>query len=187
MDRRHFLTLSTAAAGWLLLSGHSPYRQWVVYRQTHLVILTSRDDAGADDLGEKLAALMRTALPDSKAAVARGPRVQRIASLISTRQAEVGVVSRPNALAMFRGDAPFQEYGAIALRVLVQDSTYQLVCREDFLPQHGYLVAEALMENAQGLDLTIPGRDAGERGEIPPHVGALAFAEGQPLDMRDRQ
>ena len=187
MHRRQFLTFSAAAAGWLLLSGHSPYRQWILYRETHLVIITSRDDPGADDLGEKFAALMREALPDSQAAVGRGPRVQRIASLISTKQAQVGVVSRPNALAMFRGEAPFQEYGAIALRVLVQDSTYQLICREDFLPQHGYLVAEALMENGQGLDLTIPGRDASERGEIPPHVGALAFAEGQPLDMRDRQ
>jgi hypothetical protein len=116
------------------LTGHSPYRQWQVYRQTHLVILTSRDDPGADDLGETLAALMRAALPDSKAAVARGPRVQRIASLISTHQAEVGVVSYPNALAMYRGEPPFQSYGAIALRVLVQNGSYKLVCREDFLP-----------------------------------------------------
>ena len=43
------------------------------------------------------------------------------------------------------------------------------------------------MENGQGLNLSIRGRNAGERGEIPPHVGAVAFAEGQPFDMRDRQ
>ena len=169
------------------MTGHSPYRQWQVYRQTHLVILTSRDDPGADDLGETLAALMRAALPDSKAAVARGPRVQRIASLISTHQAEVGVVSYPNALAMYRGEPPFQSYGAIALRVLVQNGSYKLVCREDFLPQHAYLVAEALLENGKSLGLSIPGRSAGDAGDIPPHVGALAFAEGQPLDLRDRQ
>jgi hypothetical protein len=187
MNRRKFLTLSAASAGWLLLTGHSPYRQWMVYRETHLVIVTSRDDPGADDLGEKLAALMRQALPDSKAAVARGPRVERIASLISTRQADVAVVSRPNALAMYRGEAPFQQYGAIPLRVLVQTQAYQLVCRDDFLPQHGYLVAEALMEGGQDLGLSIPGKDAAEAGAIPPHVGAAAFVEGQPLELRDRQ
>ena len=93
MNRRQFLWLTTGAAGWILLSGHSPYRQWIVYRETHLIILTSRDDLGADDLGEQFAAIVREALPDSKAAVGRGPRVQRIASLISTRQAEVGRAS----------------------------------------------------------------------------------------------
>jgi hypothetical protein len=186
MDRRQFLTVCAAATGAVLLAGHSPYRQWQVYRQTHLVIFTSRDDPGADDLGEALAALIRTALPDSKAAVARGPRVERIASLMSTGQAEVAVVSHGNARAMFRGEAPFQVYGAIALRVLVQNGAYKLVCREDFLPQHGYLVAEALMENGRDLGLSIPGR-ATNTGDVPPHVGAVSFAEGRPPDLRDRQ
>lgn len=191
MNRRQLLSLAAVSAGWVLLSGHSPYRQWMVYRETHLIILTSRDDLGSDDLGEKFATIVRGALPDSKATVGRGPRVQRIASLISTRQAEVGVVSRPNALAMFHGEGAFREYGAIPLRVLVQNESYRLVCREDFLPQHGYLLAEALMEHGlteHGVDLglSVPGRDAAD-GDIPPHVGALAFAEGRTLDGRDGQ
>lgn len=189
MNRRQLICLAAASAGWVLLSGHSPYRQWMVYRETHLIILTSRDDLGADDLGEQFAAIVRGALPDSRAAVGRGPRVQRIASLISTRQAEVGVVSRSNALAMYRGEGPFQQYGAIPLRVLVQNDAYRLVCRDDFLPQHGYLLTEALMEHVSmkpgaDLALSVPGRDAADVGEIPPHVGALAFAEGRSLDGR---
>jgi hypothetical protein len=187
MNRRQFLSLAAGSAGWALLCGHSPYRQWIVYRETHLIILTSRDDLGADDLGEKFAAIVRGALPDSRAAVGRGPHVQRIASLMSTRQAAVGVVSRPNALAMFRGEGPFRQYGAIPLRVLVQNDVYRLVCRDDFLPQHGFLLAEALMENGRDLGLSIPGPDALDAGEIPPHLGALAFAEGRPLDPRGAQ
>jgi len=187
MNRRQFLSLTAGTGGWVLLCGHSPYRQWIVYRETHLIILTSRDDLGADDLGEKFAAIVRGALPDSQAAVGRGPRVQRIASLISTRQVAVGVVSRPNALAMYHGEGQFQEYGAIPLRVLVQNESYRLVCRDDFLPQHGYLLTEALMERGTDLGLSVPGRYAADAGEIPPHVGALAFAEGRPLDGRDGQ
>lgn len=185
MHRRAFLRTIAASSAALLLSGHSPYRQWQVYRQTHLVILTSRDDPGADDLGERLAALIRTALPDSKAAVARGPRVERIASLISTRQAEVGVVSRTNAMAMYHGEDRFEAYGAIPLRALVQTDAYLLVCREEFLLQHAYLLAEALMENGEGLALSIPPRDA-EDG-IPPHAGAAAFAAGEPLEANPAQ
>ena len=187
MNRRQLLSLAAASAGWVLLSGHSPYRQWMVYRETHLIILTSRDDLGADDLGEKFAAIMREALPDSRAVVGRGPRVQRIASLISTGQAQVGVVSRQNALAMFHGEEPFRQYGAIPLRILVQNETYRLVCRDDFLPQHGFLLAEALMENGRDLGLSIPGNAAVDTGDIPPHVGALAFAEGRRLDLRIAQ
>lgn len=192
MKRRQFLTLTAGSAGWFLLSGHSPYRQWIVYRETHLIILTSRDDLGADDLGETFAAVLRGALPDSKAAVGRGPRVQRIASLIATQQVAVGVVSRPNALAMYHGEGAFQQYGAIPLRVLVQNDAYRLVCRDDFLPQHGYLLTEALMEHTltqegANLGLSVPGRNAADIGEIPPHEGALAFAEGRPLGPRDAQ
>lgn len=187
MNRRQFLSLGAASAGWVLLCGHSPYRQWMVYRETHLIILTSRDDLAGDDLGEKIAVIVRGALPDSKAVVGRGPHVQRIASLISTRQVAVGVVSRPNALAMYHGEGPFRQYGAIPLRVLVQNDVYRLVCRDDFLPQHGFLLAEALMENGTDLGLSVPGRDAIGAGDIPAHVGALAFAEGQSLDLPDAQ
>jgi hypothetical protein len=93
---------------------------------------------------------------------------------------------------MYHGEGPFRQYGPIALRVLVQNEAYRLVCRDDFLPQHGYLLAEALMEHTltedgADLGLSIPGRDAVDAGEIPPHVGALAFAEGRPLDLRDAQ
>lgn len=182
MNRRQFLYLGAGSAGWILLCGHSPYRQWIVYRETHLIILTSRDDLGADNLGEQFAAIIRGALPDSKAAVGRGPHVQRIASLIATRQVAVGVVSGINALAMYHGEEPFLQHGPLPLRVLVQNQAYRLVCREDFLPQHGYLLAEALMSRGGDLGLSIPGRSAADAGEIPPHVGALAFAEGRPLD-----
>jgi len=190
LNRRQFLSLAAGSAGWILLSGHSPYRQWMVYRATHLVILTSRDDPGSDELGEKIAAIVRDALPDSHAVVGRGPGVQRIASLISSRQAEVGVVSRPNAAAMYRGQGTFHQYGAIPLRVLVQNGEYCLVCRDDFPPQHAYLLAEAVTRTdptqaAAALGLVVPARDTAGAGDIPPHSGALEFAEGRSLDDRD--
>ena len=97
-QRRRFLGAASLAAGWLLLTAHSPYRQWTVYRQVHLVIITSRDDPAGDALGDEMAEIVRAALPDSRAAVGRGPRAERIASLLATAQAEVAIVPKPNRM-----------------------------------------------------------------------------------------
>jgi hypothetical protein len=180
MNRRQFLGLAGAMPAWALLTAHSPYRQWAIFRQTHLVIITTRDDPAGDELGEACAAIVRAALPDSKATVGRGPRVERIASLMSTGQAEVAITTKAHALDMFHGADRFRDYGAIPLRVLVQSDTHQMICREEFLQQHGYLLAEALVLNGASLRLSVP-RDT-PPGGIPPHDGAAAFAQGLPLE-----
>lgn len=178
-NRRRLLGLTALAAGVPLLSGHSPYRQWSVYRQTHLVFITTRDDPGGDELGEACAALVREHLPDSRATVGRGPRVERIASLLSTAQAEVAVTTRDHALAMFHGLDRFRDYGPIALRVLAQTPSHQVICRADFLAPHGYLLAEVLEPQGRALGLSVP-RETPPAG-LPPHEGALSWARGEAL------
>ena len=69
MNRRPFLALLASSAASLLLAGHTPYMQWKLYRQAHLLIFTTRDDAGSDELGERIAARLRETLPDSQAQV----------------------------------------------------------------------------------------------------------------------
>ena len=49
MNRRCFVAGLAAAGASLLLAGHTPYRQWKLYRQTHLLIFTTRDDPGSDE------------------------------------------------------------------------------------------------------------------------------------------
>ncbi len=180
MTRRPFLAFLASSAASLLLAGHTPYRQWKVYRQTHLLIFTSRDDPGSDELGERVAARLRAVLPDAKAQVARAPHVARIASLITSGQADVAVLSHANAAALFARREPFAEYPAVALCVLVETAQYQLVCREDFKPDHAYLVAEALVGDGSVPSFTVPTRPA-DTAEVPPHPGALAFLRGEPL------
>jgi hypothetical protein len=177
MNRRCFVAGVAAAGAGLLLSGHTPYRQWKLYRQAHLLIFTTRDDPGSDDLGERIAAHLRTALPDSKARVARAPHAARIASLMTSGQADVAVLSHANAAALYARSEPFTDYPPIALRVLVQTAQYQLVCREDFKREHAYIVVEALVSDPGVPGLVVP--SAGE--PVPTHPGALAFSRGEPL------
>jgi hypothetical protein len=176
MQRRQFLIL--AALGTPLLMGHTPYRQWKVYRQTHLLVFTSREDTASDELGEHIARHLVERLPASKARVTRAPHAQRIASLITTNQADVAVLARADALALYRREPPFADYLPIALRVLAQTEGHQLVCREDFRAEHAYVIAEALAE-APVAGLALPG--AREEG-VPAHAGVLAFLRGERPD-----
>ena len=180
MNRRPFLALLAGSAASLLLAGHTPYLQWKLYRQAHLLIFTTRDDPGSDELGERIAARLRDVLPDAKAQVARAPHAARIASLITSSQADVAVLSHANAAALFAHHEPFTDYPPIALRVLVQTAQYQLVCREDFKLDHAYLVAEALVGDPGIPALTVPASTGGADG-VPTHAGALAFLRGEPL------
>jgi hypothetical protein len=176
-SRRHFFQLATAIAGWTLLSAHSPYRQWIAYRQAHLLLFTTRDDLGSDELGERLAARLREALPDSKARVARAPDIDRVASLLASGQADTAVLTHERAVALLRAEPPFHAYGAIALCALARDERYLLVCRDEFKPVHAYLVTSALCQGDAPL-LALP--DAGD--VLPPHPGALAAAAGKRPD-----
>jgi len=97
MDRRGLLRLGLAATAWVVASGHTPYRQWTVYRQRHLVIGTCRADAPTYPLGKKIAATLATYLPESEARVSRAPDQWRLASLISTEQMQVILLSRADA------------------------------------------------------------------------------------------
>lgn len=182
ISRRRFLSGLSTSAALLLLAGHTPYRQWKVYRQTHLLVFTSRDDPPSDELGERIAARLRELLPESNAQVARAPHVARIASLITTNQADVAVLSRTNAAALFARQAPFGDYLPVELRVLVENERYQLVCREDFRTEHAYLVAEALAGESGEPGLTVPAHEGVAEGSVPPHAGALAFAKGERFD-----
>jgi len=177
VSRRSFLTLTLSAAGWALLTGHSPYRQWIAYRQAHLLLFTTREDPQSDDLGERLAARLRQTLPESRAQVARAPHADRLASLLSSGQADTAVVARELAVALLRGDPPFAEYGPIALCALGQTERHMLVCRADFRPRHAFLVAEALCRGEAPL-LSLPDSSRAP----PPHPGALAATSGSAPD-----
>jgi len=161
-----------AAAG-LLLAGtvlaHTPYRQWVVYRKKHLLIATDRSTEGSYELGKTLAAALAEEVPDSRARVARAPDSRRIARLLATAQFDVALLRPGEALALTRGEAPFEPYGAVALRTLYAPDDFLLVSRADFPPEHAYLVTGALVERF-GVDEG-PGRDAA----LPIHPGSAHY------------
>ena len=102
---------------------HTPYRQWAVYRKKHLIIGTCRADAKSYPFGRQLALLLSRELPESKARVARAPNQQRLASLITTGQLEVILLTHDEGQQLYTGAPPFEDYGPFGVQVLYSNST----------------------------------------------------------------
>ncbi len=181
--RRALLRSAFALAAAIATMGHAPYGQWNVYRKRNLLILTSRSDAPSFPIGERVAVVLAKYLPESRARVSRAPSTRRVASLISTKQMDVAVLSRDNAAELYAGRGAFAEFGPVPLRTIVLLGNYLLVCRDDFAPLHAFLLAETLIENPGELDVTVAVPDAAKgSGDliVPIHSGARDYFKGRP-------
>ena len=118
MLRRKFVQACLIATAWFAAGGHTPYRQWQVYRRRHLLIGTSKADAPTYPLGQKVAELLATHLPESSARVTRGPDPWRLASLLTTSQLEVALLSSADVAALRDGREPFAAFGPTELNAL---------------------------------------------------------------------
>ena len=183
MDRRRALTGLGALAARITLSGQAVHRQRKRSRAGDLLLYVKSQDPGSDEIGGMLAKQLRKLLPESGARVVQEPTAARVASVMSTQQGDLAVIAYDIALEIYRGSPPFNAINPIELRVLVENYKYQVLCRADFERDRAYLVAEALMKDAELLKLMVPDRPAATgRDSIPTHPGALALLKGEPLD-----
>ena len=178
MKRRRFVQVALIGLAGLVSSGHTPFQQWTVYRQRHLLILTDRSDPPSYPLGKRVAAVLATHLPASRARVTRAPHTERIASLISSKQLDVALMSPSDAVALAADLPPFKGYGPVALRILITVAGFLLVCREDFPARHAYAVTRTL--DLHRDELPEVAAASSESPVIPMHAGALAYFNGVP-------
>ena len=161
----------SAAVPACVARAHTPYGQWVVYRQKHLLVGAHRGDGRTYELAQTVVAALGRELPDARARVARGPRPQRIASLMSTGQLRVAVIRQDEAVLMAAGAPPFEGYlptPLLVMAALIDD--YFVYGSPDLPEDHAWLVTEALDAARIGT--------APQAGPIPPHPGARLYWNG---------
>jgi hypothetical protein len=178
MNRRRFLAFMLLGTAALPAAAHTPFRQWKVFRQRYLLITTSRTDLKGDALGDRFVEILAAELPASRAMVSRAINLQRIASLMTTDQANLAILERSAARALVQGTPPFAEFGPFGLQAIVQTDAHILVCREDVPLHHGYLIAATLMAHEANLGIRIADND----GLMAVHPGAMAFARGEVIE-----
>ncbi len=147
-NRRDFISLGLAGAALAAAPAamaHTPYGQWVVYRQKHLLVGAHRGDAQTYALAKIVVAGLGRELPTAQARVARGPRPQRIASLMGTGQLFLAVMSAEEAVRMAQAQPPFEGYPPTPVRVLADlGNNYLLVAAPEFPDEHALLVTQAI-------------------------------------------
>jgi hypothetical protein len=178
IDRRKLLRLGIAGTAWLATSAHTPYRQWTAYRKKHLLIGTCKTDEPTYPLGKHIAATLAEYLPESKARVSRAPDQMRLASLITTGQMQVILLSSGDVEALAAGAPPFDYFGPTPLTALFRFADHVLVTRPDFPDLHAWLIAGTLSDRKGDFDDAGPAL-AGAL-PVPVHPGALARAAGEP-------
>lgn len=174
MRRRALLRLLAAGGAWVLLSAHSPYRQWEVYRRTRLVIVASHGDEEAVRLGRRMAATLARHVPESRAMLSRARDGNDLFRLLASKQLDVALVEGGEAQAAASGALGAADGGAIPLRSLVQAGPYLLVCRDDFPAAIAYRIAETLAE--WWAEIVDPA--AGSPGPRPRDASRLALHPG---------
>jgi hypothetical protein len=137
--------MAVAAGAWVLLTAHSPYRQWDVYRKTRLVIVASFEEQEAVRLGRLLAATLARRIPQSRAMLSRARDKNDLFRLLASKQLDVALVDESAAHAAATGGG-FADGGKIPLRSLAQIGPYLLVCRADFPHANAYQIAETVAE-----------------------------------------
>jgi len=160
------------------VAAHTPYGQWSVYRETHLLILTHKADPATFDLGTAVAEYLAAALPASQARVTRAPDMIRVASLIATHQLDVALLHKDDAKGLAQGTMSSVYHEPIPLRTLLLIGDYALVSHADFDDRHAYQVAAAVLTDSDFQPAAVaPAADA-----IPPaHVGVGLWLAGAPL------
>lgn len=173
MDRRSFLHSGAALAAWVLLSGHSPYRKFQIYRKTRLIVMAPNDDKRAGVVADGLAAFFAVHWKDSRSASGRAQTAPELVRLLLSNQLDVAVFSQKDAASARAGQDRFAKQGPAALCALAVLKEHLLVTREDLLKP----IAEKIIQAMQGhwqllssdLSGSVAGPYTGQRIGIPLH------------------
>lgn len=178
--RRALLAAALAGAALLVpgraLLAHTPYRQWKVYRQRHLMIGASREDAESYPKAKEIQAFLETHLPEASARVARARTLRRLGDLLATDQIRIVVLSLEDAVAFGRGAPPFR--GPVEVRTLWRFGEHALVVRPSFPPAHAWMLARTFLEHGAALAGSSP---APAHAEVPLHEGVRTARDGGPM------
>ncbi len=184
MNRRSFFVSGSALAAWALLSGHSPYRKFHIFRKTRLIITAPNDDKHAGIVADGLATFFSTYWQDSRPSSGRARTAPELVRVLLTNQLDFAVLSEKEAVAARSGQGRFAKQGAAPLCALAVFNEHVLVTREDLLKPIVEKIIAPLQAKWAELDPELSGRAespyAGQPLGIPLHSVAAELYQRPP-------
>ena len=151
MFNKLFLKLVTIFFIYILLSGHSPWGQYHAYRQQHLLIMSTREDAPTYALSKTLVKVINQELPEASARPARARTFKRVQSLLSTGQIPLLLLSRKNARALIQGIGPFKKFGKTKSSIIYNFGDLVLLAEPNFPNRYAWQLTKVFMDPVSEL------------------------------------
>ena len=143
--KKSFFTILTYIFIYLIFSAHSPWGQYLAYREQHLLIMSVREDAPTYPFSKILVEAINKELPEASARPARARDFRRVQSLFSTNQMPLVLLSKKNANHMVKGSGPFKAYGSADAKVIYYFGDMVLLAQPSFPDKFAWLITKALM------------------------------------------
>ena len=131
---------------YILLVGHAPWGAYQAYRQQHLLIMSTREDAPTYPFSKLLVKIINQELPEASARPARARTFKRVQSLFSTGQLPLLLLSKKNARALINGTGPFRKYGKTNGFVIYNFEDLILLAEPNFPDRHAWQLTKVFMD-----------------------------------------
>ena len=145
-DRLFILKLASILFVYILITGHSPWGQYHAYRQQHLLIMSTREDAPTYPFSKQLIEIINQELPEASARPARARTFKRVQSLLSTGQIPLLLLSKKNARALIQGIGPFRKFGKTKSFVIYNFGDLVLLAEPNFPNRHAWQLTKVFMD-----------------------------------------
>ena len=146
LNRRSFFRLSLVSSC-LLLLGHAPWGQWQVYRQRHLLLLSTREDKPSYPFSKTLVSIIELYLPEANSRPARAKDYRTVHGLLSTDQMLVAVLSKNVARSLILGEKEFENYAPVEMKLLYDFGDIVLITRPQMPENHAWRIVDAILRS----------------------------------------
>ena len=179
MEKNIFFKIIVFFLLYIILSSHSPWGQYLAYREQHLLIMSTREDAPTYPYSKILVEVLDEVLPEASARPARARTFKRVQSLFSTNQMPLVLLSKKNAIDLINGEGPFKQYGSADAEVVYFFDDLVLLAQPKFPNRFSWLLTEAIIK----AGLKLPGAKSPLENEkiIKIHPGTLMFLNNEQI------
>ena len=176
MLNRRFLFRLSLVPGFLLLLGHAPWGQWQIYRQRHMLFLSTREDKPSYPFSKTLVSIIELYLPEASPRPARAKDYRTVHGLLSTDQMPVAVLSKNVARSLILGEKEFKDYAPVEMKLLYDFGDIVLITRPQMPENHAWRIVDAILRS-NSFKLF----DYKNTSPIEIHSGALKSLKGESI------